>query len=104
MQKKVTAMRELFLQIRHEQIFLRPLLLLRADGLDQILHNLFVILLKHCYMLVTLRALRQKKIHHNARGLLIMICLALVFLELYAGEICHNAQGLINDFFDIKFS
>jgi hypothetical protein len=44
--KKVTAMSKLLLKIRHKQILLRQLLLLRADGLDKVLHNFLVILLK----------------------------------------------------------
>jgi hypothetical protein len=71
------------LQICHKQIFLRQLLLLRADGLDKFLHNFLIILLKECYVLVTLRALCQMGIRHNARGLLMMI-FNLVLLELYA--------------------
>jgi hypothetical protein len=39
-------MGKLFLQIRHKHAFLRQLLLLQADGLDWVLHNFLVILLK----------------------------------------------------------
>jgi hypothetical protein len=58
--KKITAIRELLVKIHHEQTLVCQLLLLQANDLDQVLHNFLVILLKHCHMLVTLRALCQK--------------------------------------------
>jgi hypothetical protein len=78
-------MSELLLQIRHEHIFLCQLLLLRADGLDKLLHYFLVILLKECYMLVTLRALCRIRICHNARGATHDMFFNLVLLELHAG-------------------
>jgi hypothetical protein len=72
-QLKVTAILELLLQVRHERTLFRQLLLLRADDLDQVLHEFLVIVINHCYVLVTLRALCRTAIRHNARGLLMMI-------------------------------
>jgi hypothetical protein len=44
--KEVTTASKLFLQICHKHALFRQLLLLRADGLDKVLHNFLVILLK----------------------------------------------------------
>jgi hypothetical protein len=63
----------MLLQVRHRSALFRQLLLLQADNLDQVLHNFLVILAKRYYVLVTLRALYQIAIHHNAWGLLMMI-------------------------------
>jgi hypothetical protein len=41
---------------------------LRAGDLEQVLHNFLVILLKHCHMLVTLRALCRTEIRHKRSG------------------------------------
>jgi hypothetical protein len=70
---KVTAILELLLQIRHKRTLFCQLLLLRADDLDQVLHDLLVILVKHYHVLVTLRALCRIVIRHNARGPLMLI-------------------------------
>jgi hypothetical protein len=72
-QKKITAILELLLQVRHKSALFCQLLLLRADDLDQVLHNFLVILAKRYYVLVTLRALCRTVIRHNAQGLLMMI-------------------------------
>jgi hypothetical protein len=47
-------MSKLLLQFRHKRIFLRQLLLLRADGLDQVLYDFLVIPLKFAKVLVLL--------------------------------------------------
>jgi hypothetical protein len=72
-QQKITAILDLLLQVRHERTLFCQLLPLRADDLDQVLHDILVILINHFYVLVTLRALCRTYIRHNARGLLMMI-------------------------------
>jgi hypothetical protein len=62
-------MRKLLLQFRHKSIFLRQLLLLQADGLDKVLHDFLVILLRRDSV-SSLRALCRMGILYNARGLL----------------------------------
>jgi hypothetical protein len=46
-------------------------------------------------MLVTLRALCRTEIRHNAREATHDDFFNLVFLELYDGQIRHNARGLL---------